>query len=48
MQGPAAEHGLADITDVMLPEISVTYYRPAPADRSAGPHAAGTAGRLTR
>ncbi|XYD12243.1 hypothetical protein R1A27_30015 (plasmid) [Methylobacterium sp. NMS12] len=47
-QGSAARHGLSVSTDVMLPEISVTYHRPVPASRSAGPHAGVTPGRLTR
>ncbi|MGU3544643.1 hypothetical protein [Methylobacterium sp. A52T] len=47
-QGSTARHGLSDVTAVMLPEISVTYHRPVPADRSAGPHVAGPAGRQPR
>ncbi|MEE7492406.1 hypothetical protein ACU4GR_08330 (plasmid) [Methylobacterium oryzae CBMB20] len=47
-QGSAPRHGLSGITAVMLPEISVTYHRPAPTNRYAGPHAGSTTGRLSR
>ncbi|SDA28928.1 hypothetical protein SAMN02799622_04374 [Methylobacterium sp. UNC378MF] len=47
-QGPATRHTVPEAAEVMLPEISVTYHRPAPANRYVGAHGGATSSPFTR